>query len=177
MIICGYAGIGKSYLAEHFPNVMDLESTPFEKDWERYAKCAIHYHKQGRLVLTSCHLELREQLCNMLDWRQERLLTLFPAIEDKEIYRKRYEERGNTPEFIKIQMDNWEKWHKHNGLHGEWLRRLKSGGETLYDYIIRMSNKPDVACYYCSYDGCPVPEQDKPYCKNPFEPYLNKWNV
>ena len=50
MIICGYAGIGKSYLAKHFPGVIDLESTPFEKDWNRYLKCAMHYSNQGFLV-------------------------------------------------------------------------------------------------------------------------------
>ena len=38
MIICGYAGIGKSYLAHNYPNIIDLESTPFEKDWDRYKK-------------------------------------------------------------------------------------------------------------------------------------------
>ena len=43
MIICGYAGIGKSHLAKNFPGVIDLESTPFEKDWDRYLKCAMHY--------------------------------------------------------------------------------------------------------------------------------------
>ena len=38
MIICGYAGIRKSYLAHNYPNIIDLESTPFEKDWDRYKK-------------------------------------------------------------------------------------------------------------------------------------------
>lgn len=35
MIICGYAGVGKSTLAKEVDGIMDLESTPFEKDWER----------------------------------------------------------------------------------------------------------------------------------------------
>lgn len=108
MIICGYAGIGKSYLAEHIPNVMDLESTPFEKDWERYAKCAIHYSNQGRLVLTSCHKELRELLQKKLPYSE--IITLVPNILDKEWYREKYIKRGNRKEFINMQMDNWEKW-------------------------------------------------------------------
>ena len=49
MIICGYAGIGKSYLGHNAVGVIDLESTPFEKDWERYAKCAISYYKQIKI--------------------------------------------------------------------------------------------------------------------------------
>lgn len=60
MIICGYAGIGKSYLAKHFPGIIDLESTPFEKDWDRYLKCAMHYSSQGFIVLVSCHKEIRQ---------------------------------------------------------------------------------------------------------------------
>ena len=41
MIICGFPGVGKSTLAK-FSNWVDLESTPFEKDWVRYAKVAKH---------------------------------------------------------------------------------------------------------------------------------------
>jgi len=128
MIICGYAGIGKSYLAEHFPNVMDLESTPFEKDWERYAKCAIHYSNQGRLVLTSCHKELRELL------KENGAITVVPNIFDKEWYREKYIQRGNTDEFIKIQMNNWEKW-LNDKLPGEHLEIL-GRHENLYDWLL-----------------------------------------
>jgi len=33
-IICGFAGIGKSTLAKNKAGFVDLESTPFEKDWD-----------------------------------------------------------------------------------------------------------------------------------------------
>lgn len=32
-IICGFAGIGKSYLAKNKEGYVDLESTPFEGGW------------------------------------------------------------------------------------------------------------------------------------------------
>lgn len=173
MIICGYAGIGKSYLAKNIPGVIDLESTPFEKDWDRYAKCAIHYHKQGYLVLVSCHKELREILCNLIP--SDIRITIVPNIKDKELYRERYESRGNTTEFINIQMNNWETWlnEKENRILSEhWIEM--EPGEFLYDTLKRISKKPP--CFFCSYDECPVGGNYKemPECVNPLVGFLEK---
>lgn len=174
MIICGYAGIGKSYLAHNYQQVIDLESTPFEKDWDRYAKCAIHYHKQGYLVLVSCHREIREKIC---DSRQgvsfDDRLTIVPNLEDKTEYLKRYLDRGNTDDFIKNQMDNWDKWlnEKENRLIGEkWVVMEK--GETLYDCLIRLSKKEPH--FFCNYDQCPF-DCKKMNCVNPLCEIVNKW--
>lgn len=146
MIICGYAGIGKSFLGKNFTMVMDLESTPFEKDWDRYAKCAIHYHKQGYLVVISCHKEIRERI-NTLVPPEERL-TIVPNIADKELYKQRYTNRGNTPEFIDIQMNNWEKWlDKSNSCPGE-LWTVMEPGETLYDTIVRLAKENNLLAKY-----------------------------
>ena len=137
MIICGYAGTGKSCLGHIFPGVIDLESTPFEKDWDRYAKCAIHYHSQGYIVLVSCHKEIREKICQCVPSVER--ITVVPNIEDKELYKCRYEQRGNTQSFIDVQMDNWEKWlnEKNNRLKDEsWI--IMRQGETLYDALVRL---------------------------------------
>ena len=136
MIICGYAGVGKSYMAEHFPNVMDLESTPFEKDWKRYAKCAIYYSKQGRFVLVSCHKELRKILVSSNTY----VITVVPCIEDKEWYKEKFTQRGNKEEFIDTLMDNWENWldKSKNMVIGEHWEVLKPH-ENLYDFIKRMN--------------------------------------
>ena len=69
----------------------------------------------------------------------EERITIFPCIEDKELLRKRYEQRGNSKDFIKLQMNNWEKWtSENNRLLTEHLEYMESG-ETLYDTIIRLS--------------------------------------
>ena len=176
MINCGYAGIGKSYLAHNYRQVIDLESTPFEKDWDRYAKCAIHYHKQGYLVLVSCHREIRERIC---DSRQgvsfgDRL-TIVPNLEDKIEYLKRYLDRGNTDDFIKIQMDNWDKWlneEENRIINEHWIVMEK--GETLYDCLIRLSKKEPH--FFCNYDQCPCPfDCKKMGCVNPLCEIVNKW--
>lgn len=170
MIICGYAGIGKSSLAHNFPNIMDLESTPFEKDWDRYFKCAKHYSEQGFLVLLSCHKEIRERVLSI---SYSDRITIFPCIKDKELFRKRYKQRGNSEEFIKLQMDNWEKWtSENNKLLTEHLEYMESG-ETLYDTIIRLSKLSP--CRFCDYDEYPVydcSKMKKNLCLNPLEKYM-----
>lgn len=174
MIICGYAGIGKSYLAHNFPNVIDLESTPFEKDWDRYFKCAKHYSDQGFLVLLSCHKEIRELVLKI---SYEERITIFPCIEDKELFRRRYKQRGNSEEFIKLQMDNWEKWtSENNRLLTEHLEYMESG-ETLYDTIIRLSKlrlSKFSPSRFCAYNRCPMFDCSliKDRCLNPLEKYV-----
>ena len=174
MIICGYAGIGKSWLGHHCPNVIDLESTPFEKDWDRYAKCAIHYHKQGYLVLLSCHKEIREKICELVPFGQR--LTIVPDVSDKEEYRKRYTNRGNSKEIIQLLMDNWDAWHDEH--HDHILREHKNimlPGETLYDTIIRLSKEPP--SHFCNYDGCPGRNKCGEYAcdVNPLRQYVVAW--
>lgn len=176
MIICGYAGIGKSYLAHNYCGVMDLESTPFEKDWERYAKCAIHYSKQGYLVLCSCHQPLREIFCKEHLF-YGRAVTIFPSPNDKNLYRTRYVERGNTEEFIYNQMVNWDEWtSEDNKLFSEHLEYMCSG-ETLYDTIIRLSKEEPYK--FCNYDGCPASScsEMKGKCVNPLLEIVNLWEL
>lgn len=106
MIICGYAGTGKSTAAKKIAGVVDLESTPFQKDWETYARVAKHMSDQGYIVLLSCHKELREELHRIgADY-----IVVYPEKNQKEIYRQRYIERGNTEEFIETQMKHWDEW-------------------------------------------------------------------
>ncbi len=106
MIICGYAGTGKSTAAKKMVGVVDLESTPFQKDWETYARVAKHMSDQGYIVLVSCHREIREELHRIgADY-----IVVYPEKNQKEIYRRRYIERGNTEEFIETQMKHWDEW-------------------------------------------------------------------
>jgi len=106
MIICGFAGTGKSTAAKKITGVIDLESTPFQKDWDTYARVAKHMSDQGYYVLLSCHKELREKLHELgYDY-----IVVYPEKNQKDIYRQRYVDRGNAPEFIAMQMSHWEDW-------------------------------------------------------------------
>lgn len=169
MIVCGYAGIGKSHLAKFFPGVIDLESTPFEKDWDRYLKCAMHYSSQGFTVLVSCHKEIRQLIVDNVPYDER--VTIVPPIYAKDDFKKRYEQRGNTQNFIDMQMDNWEKWlnENDNRLIGEnWI--VMEPDEYLYDCLQRLSYLQPGR--FCNYDACPAKHcSEIPKCKNPFEKF------
>jgi adenylate kinase family enzyme len=102
-IICGFAGIGKSTLAKKYANVVDLESTSFEKDWVRYAKVARHMAKNGYTVLLSCHKEIREEL-------HSGYYLAIPRNLDRIEYMNRYKQRGNDETFITMMNQNWDKF-------------------------------------------------------------------
>lgn len=85
---------------------MDLESTPFEKDWDRYAKVAKHMSNNGYTVLLSCHKELREFLFrNGIEYT-----LVFPKKELKDLYLNNYKERGNDEKFIELFNNKWEEF-------------------------------------------------------------------
>lgn len=106
MIVCGFAGIGKSTMAKRKAGVVDLESTPFEKDWDRYITVANHLSSQGYKVLLSCHRELREELGK----RGIPYMLAIPEKDAKYEYLQRYEKRGNDKEFIDLFYKNWDSF-------------------------------------------------------------------
>lgn len=124
-IICGFAGIGKSQCAKQIAGVVDLESTPFNKEWSTYVRVAQHMQKNGYTVLMSCHKELRDYMLR----NEVKFLTIIPepvikgtAVDSKAVYLKRYEERGNTPEFVKLMSNNWGEFN--TALVGEKIYEL-----------------------------------------------------
>lgn len=105
MIVCGFPGTGKSMMAKS-SRWVDLESTPFEKDWERYAKVAKHMSDNGYTVMVSTHRELLA----MFEQMEVSYMVIIPPITDKEIYLHRYDMRGNSYDFIRQLDTNWQQW-------------------------------------------------------------------
>ena len=105
-IICGFAGIGKSYYAKNVAGVVDLESTPFNKNWDLYTDVAIHMQKNGYIPLVSCHKEVRE----MLYKKGANYVVVIPQLEDKQKYLDRYKKRGNNEVFIQMLDNNWKRF-------------------------------------------------------------------
>ena len=105
MIICGFPGVGKSTLAK-FSNWVDLESTPFEKDWIRYAKVAKHMSDNGYNVMVSTHSQLLEQFEQM----EVKYTVVVPPFSDLSIYKDRYTKRGNDINFTSLIGMNWDQW-------------------------------------------------------------------
>ena len=105
MIICGFPGTGKSTMAK-FSRWVDLESTPFKKNWLLYAEVAKHMSDNGYNVMISTH----EEVLDALEQIEARYTVVIPPITDKNTYLTRYDMRGNSYEFIKLLHENWEKW-------------------------------------------------------------------
>lgn len=106
LIICGFAGIGKSTFALKNARVVDLESTPFERDWKRYVKVAKHMADNKYIVLVSCHAELRKEL----KLQNIQYTLALPNKDKKKEYIERYKNRQNTEAFIKSLHDNWDNF-------------------------------------------------------------------
>ena len=106
MIICGFPGVGKSTVARDMGGVVDLESTPFKKDFDMYLNVAIHMHNNGYTPLVSSHEEMREKLINS----GVKFKVVIPKLTDKDIYMRNYKYRGSTEEFIKLLDENFDKW-------------------------------------------------------------------
>jgi hypothetical protein len=142
-IICGFAGIGKSTMAKKRANVVDLESTPFQRDWQTYARVANHMKNNGYTVLVSCHNELRTQLHN--DGIEYDVV--LPNLEQKEVFMNRYANRGNTGAFIKLLDENWADFCKEL----PWEIALRINTEFLDDIIPAIDAVPVVRCGSCKW--------------------------
>ena len=105
-IICGFAGVGKSTLAKNVKGFVDLESTPFKKNWDLYSDVAIHMANNGYKVMLSCHKELRDKLKE-----KGALYKVYtPTKEEKYSYLQKYKDRGNDEQFLKLFEANFEKF-------------------------------------------------------------------
>ena len=105
MIICGFPGTGKSTMAK-FSRWVDLESTPFKKNWLLYAEVAKHMSDNGYTVMISTHKETLDALEQI----EASYTVIIPQITDKDIYLHRYVMRGDNCDFIRLLDSNWQCW-------------------------------------------------------------------
>lgn len=105
MIVCGFPGTGKSTMAK-FSRWVDLESTPFKKNWLLYAEVAKHMSDSGYNVMISTHKEVLDALEQI----EVSYTVVIPPVTDKSTYLMRYDMRGNSYEFIRLLDENWDRW-------------------------------------------------------------------
>ena len=98
MIIVGFPGIGKSWLASMSMMTIDLESSMMSVDGKRpdewvkiYVNIAIDLSKQGKNVFVSSHKAVRDEL----EMRDEEALYIYPSLSLKDewiaMLKRRYE--------------------------------------------------------------------------------------
>lgn len=120
MIVMGYPGVGKTTLAKfyHYNDYIDLETSNFYKrpEWYcDYCNVAEDLSRQGFIVLTGCHKEIRE----ILKDSDELTVLIFPEDKLKEKWierlRKRAEIDGNKEKDLRALErveDKWEQDHE-----------------------------------------------------------------
>lgn len=128
MVIMAFSGTGKTTVAKKYSNVIDLESSFYEWEYEEevdveamkgvssrknnlawpnnYILDIKKYYELGKIVLIGMNALIREKL------KEEQIpyVVVFPSIECKKKYIQKYHNRGNSMEFIKRREAMFEEW-------------------------------------------------------------------
>lgn len=132
IVVAGFGAIGKSYLGEKYPNIIDMESgnfahlndevfsVPIEKrkgttirkpnpEWpQNYFKAIQEARKHYDIVLTSMHWDL----LNFFEENNISYYLVFPEQGLEEEYAKRCYSRGNNKKFTEHMIANIKIWNK-----------------------------------------------------------------
>lgn len=115
MIICGFPGIGKTTLTMKYPHFVDLESSSFKIDNNRfdnwvtvYAQVAMHL-SSTHTVLTSCHKEVRDALHSAITSSSDNtniyaLGVIYPTLELKDAWLERLYTRYTESKLCKDRL-------------------------------------------------------------------------
>ncbi len=120
LIIAGFAGIGKTYLATKYDSVLDLESSKFvydysnvsPKDYEKmkgnknrtpnkdFPNNYIQAIKNNMLKYKVIFVWLKPEMLQLYDENGIDYSICYPSKSAFQEYKKRYEQRGNSAEWI-----------------------------------------------------------------------------
>lgn len=124
IVISAFPGVGKTYFKQHYADgtkVLDSDSSQYS--WivlddgtkERnpdFPENYITHIKQSldnpeiNVILVSSHQDVRQALyLNGIHY-----YLVYPAVELKQQYMKRFQERGSPKQFIQIISNNWQNW-------------------------------------------------------------------
>ncbi len=137
LLISAFPGCGKSYLFNHPDGlkILDSDSSKFDKNNfpENYIQHIKENIDKADIILISSHEDVRKALVeNNLSF-----LLVFPKINLKNEYLKRYEERGSPESFIKLLNNNWDNWITDCDNQDKCLKYQLSKGEFLSDINIK----------------------------------------
>ena len=110
ILISAFPGTGKSHLFKNNKElkILDSDSSTFDKDG--FPNNYIEHIKENigkvDIICISSHKEVREALVD----NDLMYILVYPNIELKEEYIKRYKERGNEQVFIDMIGEKWEEW-------------------------------------------------------------------
>lgn len=143
LIICGFPGIGKTFLSK-LCDIVDSDSSKFKSDHKGYIKHLRKLYDQGQVVLSSTHEDVIRGLLDL----DLNILLVYPDISLKPEYFKRYVDRGSDGPFISLLMDNWDSWIKTLSDY-ECPQVILKSNEHLNDVVDR-SGSMAARCPQCS---------------------------
>jgi len=118
-VVCAFPGTGKTYMYELYKEracIFDSDSSKFS--WlepgvrnpefpNNYIEHIKEEIKNGaQIILVSTHSVVRKALLE----NDIPFTIVYPHIEDKEVYLRRYRTRGSSDDFIKMMDENYEKF-------------------------------------------------------------------
>ena len=122
IIISAFPGMGKSYTANHLSQykMFDLESSNYS--WIEIDEGKVHnpmfpqnyieiikklvYQGSYQVIFISSHKIVRQALQH----NKMRYYFVYPDISLKDEYIRRFKQRGNDQQFVKLLEQNWEQW-------------------------------------------------------------------
>ena len=160
-IIVAFAGVGKTYCAEKYSNILDLDHLFFKYTYSKELiksksfeelKGIQEGRKQNPLWPQNFMQELvknvsqydiilvpaGKQILQCLDEANLDYILCYPKVECKAIYIKRYLKRGTNLEWIEKTQKNFEKTIKEYDSR-EGKKIILSGDETLEDKLIELN--------------------------------------
>lgn len=159
IIIAGFAGIGKTTLANKYKNVIDLESSSYRWDNSKIMDIPVEKRK-GTLRDSNPNWpenyinaikESSEKYDIVLVWIKPEVLELYekfsipyimcyPAKEALPEYEERFNKRGNNEEYIRRVIDTYdERFEQFESYHVDKI--ILNQKETLEDYLIKNNYK------------------------------------
>lgn len=123
MVLSTYQGIGKSTLAKNNLDIIDFESSCFNKanpEWYKdYVNAAINLHKQGYTVFISAHKQVRDYMLEQIENKNDYAMIMYEL--DLEVYclnklAKRFEDSCETyGQDHPISRKNWQAYQNAGG--------------------------------------------------------------
>lgn len=104
-IVSGFCGVGKSYLCKRRSNFEEIECWKYngQNFPQNYLNEIENVLERSNRVFISTDIRVLKNLT-------ESFLLVYPKVELKDEYIKRFERRGSSNDFIETLSENWENW-------------------------------------------------------------------
>lgn len=142
LVFSGFAGVGKSHAFKTLTamgyRVLDSDSSTFDKD-NFPINYLNHIHSviakgEVQVLFVSSHDILRDAMRDDgIDY-----YLVYPALELKSEYLRRYISRGSNTAFIQLLENNWENWIndiEESGMDDDRLIRLENPNDSMLDVV------------------------------------------